>query len=109
MINNYFNKFSNKGIPFMSGREKGDITALVGEVLHIVDFGFIKKYGDEYPVIAFREYPETFYFGGTVLNDMLHTIDADGMREALAQQAVTLTKVTSRQGREYMGVEFVEA
>lgn len=108
MINNYFNKFSNKGIPFMEGRTKGDISALVGEVLHIDDFGFIKKYGDEYPVIAFREYPEMFYFGGTVLNEMLHTIDADGMREALAQQAITLTKVTSRQGRAYMGVEFVE-
>lgn len=108
MINNYFDKFSNKGIPFMEGRSKGDITALVGEVLHIEDFGFIKKYGSEYPVIAFGEHPNEFYFGGTVLNEMLHTIDADGMRGALAQQPITLTKVTSRNGREYMGVDFLE-
>ena len=40
-IRAYFNQFSSKGIPFMDDRDKGDIKTLVGDVLHIDDFGFI--------------------------------------------------------------------
>lgn len=108
MANNYFSKFANKGIPFMDGRTKGSISALVGEVLHIDDFGFIAQEGSTYPVIAFREHPSDFYFGGAVLNDILTQVERDGMREALKMQPLTLKMSKSKKGRTYMNVEFVE-
>lgn len=109
MVNNYFIKFANKGIPFMDGRTKGNISSLVGEILHIVDFGFINQEGSTYPVIAFAEHPTEFYFGGAVLNDILNQVDEDGMREELKAQPIVLKMVKSKRGRTYMGVEFTEA
>lgn len=107
-MNSYFSKFEHKGIPFMEGRTKGSITSLVGEVLHIEDFDFITQGGSCYPVIAFKEYPKTFYFGGAVLNEILAQVDADGMRDELALQPITLAMTTSKKGRSYMSVNFVE-
>jgi hypothetical protein len=109
MVNNYFEKFSNKGIPFMDGRTKGNISSLVGEVLHIDDFGFINQEGSTYPVISFAEHPAEFYFGGAVLNDILIQVDRDGMREELKMQPITLKMAQSKRGRTYMSVEFTEA
>lgn len=109
MANNYFAKFANKGIPFMDGRTKGNISSLVGEVLHIEDFGFINQEGSTYPVIAFAEHPAEFYFGGAVLNDILIQVDRDGMREELKSQPIVLKMSQSKRGRTYMGVDFVEA
>lgn len=108
MINNYFSKFANKGIPFMEGRTKGNISSLVGETLHVDDFGFINQEGSTYPVIAFREHPTDFYFGGAVLNDILTQVDRDGMREELKSQPLMLRMSTSKRGRTYMSVEFTE-
>lgn len=108
MTNNYFSKFENKGIPFMNDRTKGNISSLVGEVLHVEDFGFIGQEGSNYPVIAFEEHPNDFYFGGSVLNDILAQVERDGMRDALREQPLMLKMMKSRKGRTYMGVEFVE-
>lgn len=109
MANNYFSKFVNKGIPFMDGRTKGNIASLVGEVLHIDEFGFIDTGDSAYSVIAFKEYPTAFFFGGAVLNDILKQVDEDGMRAELKEQAIKLKMVKSKNGRNYMGVDFVEA
>lgn len=108
MVNNYFSKFANKGIPFMDDRTKGNIASLVGEVLHVEDFGFINQEGSTYPVIAFREHPTEFYFGGAVLNDILTQVNNDGMRDELKSQPLMLKMVKSKRGRTYMGVEFIE-
>lgn len=107
MINNYFSKFANKGIPFMEGRTKGSIASLVGEILHVEDFGFINQEGSTYPVIAFKEHPSDFYFGGAVLNDILTQVDRDGMRKELKSQPIMLRMVQSKRGRTYMSVEFI--
>lgn len=109
MANNYFNKFVNKGVPFMTGRTKGDIVSLIDEVLHIEDFGFIGRGDSAYSVIAFKEHPGFFFFGGTVLNDILKQVDEDGMRAELEEQPIRLKMVKSKSGRNYMGVDFVEA
>lgn len=109
MANNYFSKFENKGIPFMDDRKKGSISSLVGEVLHIEDFGFINQEGSTYSVIAFKEHPTEFYFGGAVLNDILTQVNADGMRDELAAQPIMLKMITSKRSRAYMSVDFLEA
>lgn len=106
-FNNYFKKFSNDGIPFMDGSAKGEITTLVGERLHIVDFGFISNRNGKFAVVAFAEHPHMFYFGGMVLTGILEQIDEDNMRDQLKQQTVVLTMRDTKDGeRHYMGVEF---
>lgn len=108
-FNDYFKKFSSHGIPFMDGRNKGDINKLVDTTLHIDDFGFIKGRDGEYAVVSFAEHPTEFFFAGMALTDVCRQVDADGMREALAQQPISLHMVKSKNGRNYMAVEFIEA
>ena len=105
---NYFSKFSNKGIPFMDDRRKCDMHDLLGEELHVSDFGFINGQAGDYAVVAFKEHPEEFYFGGKVLTDILHQVDADGMRDELTKQGLVLTTTRSkRTHQEYIGVDFL--
>lgn len=107
-IRAYFNQFSSKGILFMDDRDKGDIKTLVGDVLHIDDFGFINGRDGEYAVVSFKEHPESFYFAGLALTDICRKIDADGMREELAAQPIVLTMKKSKNNRSYMSVDFLD-
>ena len=71
----YFDKFNSKGIPFMDNADKGDMHDIVGETVHIEDFGFIRSdEGGDYGVISLREKPDTFYFCNQVITDMLHQV-----------------------------------
>ena len=108
MVASYFNRFIRNGIPFMDGKTKGNIKDLVGDTIHIDDFGFIHRTDGEYAVIHVAEHPDFFYFGGLALTDMLAQVDADGMREELAQQGIVLTMKRSKNGRGYMAYEFVD-
>lgn len=103
----YFSKFSRKGIPFMEGRDKGKLRDMTDRVLHIVDYGFIDGDHGRFAVIAFAEDEGKFYFGNSILTEMLEEVDEDGMREELAQEPVVLTMRMSKDGNEYMTFEFV--
>lgn len=108
----YFDKFNKgEGIPFMDGRTKTDIP--VGKGLHLKDYGFIK--GDDAPfaVMLFEEYPKNFMFGNSIVTDDIKTIEKDmGSKEQalnlLAGVSMKFTKRTSKRGRDYMSVEFIE-
>lgn len=104
----YFDKFANKGIPFMEGREKGSLRDRVDEPLHIVDFGFINGKDSEFAVILFAEDDERFYFGNAIITEMLKEVDADDMREELKDQVIEFHMRTSKErNQEYMAFEFV--
>lgn len=107
MATDYFNQFNNDGIPFMEGRDKGDIQALVGEVLHVEDYGFIRTPEGRYAVIAFREHPDAFYFAGQVLTNILGAVTYDNKSAELKEQSLVLQTRTSRNGNDYMGVRFI--
>ena len=107
-MDNYFNKFQNKGIPFMEGREKGNLKDVQNTVLHIDDFGFINGSNGEFAVVSFKESPSKFYFANQVITDMLHQVDADGMRAELAQTPIMFYMRQSKdEKREYMTFEFI--
>ena len=93
----------------MEGREKGDLNNILNQALHISDFGFITNDDGEYPVLAILEYPDYFFFGNSVINDMLKEIEKDDMKTALADQKIIFKKLTSKKnGRQYFAFEFVE-
>lgn len=103
----YFDKFNaSKGIPFMDNRDKGDMHDILGETVHIVDFGFIRNDDGDYGVIALAENDDLFYFCNQVITDMLHEVERDGMKEDLAKQGIVFSLATSKKGREYFRFEF---
>lgn len=107
-VKSYFKKFERKGITFMDDRQKGDIKTLVGETIHVDDFGFIKRRDGEYAVISTVEHPDKFYFAGLALTDIVRQVEEDGMRDALKSQGIKLSMKRSKNGRDYMSVEFVD-
>lgn len=102
----YFDKFNNKGIPFMENRDKGDMHDLIGKTVHIEDFGFIRNDDGDYGVIVVAEDKDNFYFCNAVITDMLHQVDNDGMRDELVKQNIVFSMAMSKKGREYFKFEF---
>lgn len=104
----YFDKFVRKGIPFMEGREKGNLRDLVDKPLHIVDYGFIEGKDGRFAVIAFKEDEANFYFGNSIVTEMLEEVDADGMRDELANQVIQFSlRISKERGQEYMAFDFI--
>lgn len=96
-------------LPFMDGREKGDAKELVGQVVTITDYGFLK--GDdnrEYVVFITAQHPKKFYFGGTVLTDQLTQLEAEGYHEEIVTEGLPtlMTEKKSKNNRGYINVEF---
>lgn len=109
-MSNYFTNLNpSKGIPFMDGAEKGDKEEIMGEWLHIDDFGFINGENGEFAVMQIRERPGKFYFGNQIITEMLQRVNADSMKQHLAENAIKFTMRTSEKGRDYMTFEFAEA
>ena len=109
-MSNYFTNLNpSKGIPFMDGAEKGEKDELLGEWLHIDDFGFINGENGEFAVLQSRERPGKFYFGNQIITEMLQRVNADSMKQHLAENAIKFTMRTSEKGRDYMTFEFAEA
>ena len=103
----YFDKFVRKGIPFMEGREKGNLRDLVDRPLHIVDFGFIDGKDGKFAVMQFAEDEANFYFGNSIVTEMLETVEEDDMRDELAQQAIVFSlRVSKERNQEYMAFDF---
>lgn len=96
-------------LPFMDGRNKGDIKELVGMISTIADYGFLKGDDDrEYAVIITKEISDKFYFGGTVLTDQLQQLEAEGFHEEIVEEGLPmlLTEKKSKNNRSYVNVEF---
>lgn len=104
----YFAKFKAQGIDFMEGAEKRDIRELVDEKIHIIDYGFIKGDNGDFAVLKVKEHEGKFYFAPTVISENIRTIDADGMKDALAKIVVIVRANTSKNGREYFSLEYIE-
>ena len=103
----YFDKFKRAGIPFMEGREKGNLSNMLDKELHIIDYGYLHSEDGDYAVMLFAEDDERFYFGNAIITDMLRTIDADDMKDELAAQPVRFVQRQAKNGkRTYTTYEF---
>lgn len=103
-------------LPFMDNRQKGDIKELIGQTRTIIDYGFLngkQNPGDsesnrDYAVFIVKEFPMLFFFGGTVLTDQLQQLEAEGYHDEILADGLPmlLTEKRSRNGRNYVNVEF---
>lgn len=103
---NYFKSLKNEGIPFMEGREKGDIRDLIGKTVNIMDFGFIKGENGTYAVFCVKGSEKEFYCGGKAVTEILSTIKNDGKKDLLPEQEAKILEVTSKTKRKYITIEF---
>lgn len=66
---------NNGGSPIMNGREKLETIEIIeAGTVSLVACDIIKNDGDEFAVAVFAEFPDNFYFGGTVLTDIVNGI-----------------------------------
>lgn len=97
-------------LPLMEGKDKGDISDLMGQISTITDYGFLPNdAGEAYAVFTVKERANKFYFGGSVLTARLSDLDAEGYHDDIVAEGlpVLFTETTSRKSkRKYTNVEF---
>lgn len=110
----YFDKFNaGAGVPFMDGATKFNVRNIVGETVHLCDYGFIEGEKGEFIVMAFREYPSCFAFGNSIMTGDIREMEQDfgskdAVLEVLAKVAITFEFKTSKKNREYIAPHFEE-
>lgn len=96
-------------LPFMDGREKGEMKELHGQVSTITDYGFLTgDKGTDYVVFITKERSNKFYFGGQVLTDQLQQLEAEGYHEEIVADGlpVLFGEKKSKNKQTYTTVEF---
>ena len=104
-------KITNSGLPFMEGREKGDMEELIGNTITIIDYGYMLDEGKTYVAFITKENDANFYFGGSVLTDSLKKLDeilTDNEIAELLKNGITTSfeKRKSKNKREYTKCTF---
>ena len=96
-------------LPFMDGREKGELKELIGQVSTISEYGFLPSdKGGNYAVFTVAERSNKFYFGGMVLTDQLEQLEAEGYHEAIVAEGlpVLFEEKKSKNKQTYTNVTF---
>lgn len=105
----YFKQFKNDGVPFMENAQKGNIKDILGEKLHISEFGFINGNDGRFAVIAFDEKPNMFYFGNSYITRMLEKVEEDGKQDELRNVEIMFeSRISKTTNREYIAFEIFE-
>lgn len=104
-------EITQSGLPFMEGREKGEMDRLVGEVYTIKEYGYLEGEDGEFVVFLVEEDKENFYFGGSVITDNMKKLD-DVLKEdeiaELLETGITILceKKKSKNKRDYVKCTF---
>ena len=96
-------------LPFMEGKEKGELKEVLGMICTINDFGFLKgDQNNDYAVFTVKEIEKKFFFGGQVLTDQLQQLEAEGYHEDIITEGlpVLFTEKKSKNNKTYTNVEF---
>lgn len=96
-------------LPFMEGKDKGDLKEVLGMICTINDYGFLKgDEGNDYAVFTVKEIEKKFFFGGQVLTDQLQQLEAEGYHEDIVTEGlpVLFTEKRSKNNKTYTNVEF---
>ena len=97
-------------LPFMEGKDKGDANTLKGQIITIIDYGFLPdENGEPYVVFITKERAKEFYFGGTVLTDQLLKLEEEGYHDEIVSEGLPMLmkdKKSKKSNRTYTNVEF---
>lgn len=106
-FNDYVNGLAKNTDEIREGREKGD--NIFDKVITINNFLICSGDNGTYSEYTVAEDNEHFFFGGSVLTNLLTKIEADGQKDGVKSEGlkVKLTKKKSEKGRDYVAVEVV--
>lgn len=100
------------GLPFMDGREPIKVEGnILNNTLTVEDYGYLEGDDGEYVVIALKEYPQHFIYGGSVVTDAFKKLEGkvgtDNMVK-LIEHGLTfkLTELVSKNKRKYTRISF---
>lgn len=108
-MNDFFKSLNGgSSVACMNGRSKGVISDIYDQTVHIAaDFDFLHGENGEYAVFTLVEDPQKFYFGNSIITDMLHAVADNGMRDDLPDQPVVFSIRKSKKfNRFYTTFEF---
>ena len=99
--------FSN-ALPFMEGRDKGNLNTIKEKPVTIIDYGFLGDGNDEYVGFIIDEDPNNFYFGGMVLTENLKALDNEGFGLDIRTNGlpVMFNDKTGKNNRTYTSVTY---
>lgn len=98
-------------LPFMEGREKADMSDIMGEKCTITDYGFLEDNDDKHPYACFiiKESKDAFFFGGKVLTAHLQEFEKEGYHDEIVKNGLPV-KFTDQKAKKskknYTAVEF---
>lgn len=100
----------SNGLPFMEGKEKLD--NILDEVLTVNEYGFLSGDDGEFIVYTTKEYPNNFFFGGSVLTERFKHIESVFTEDEIAELlnegiTIKLVQKKSKNKRIYVAVEFI--
>lgn len=100
------------GLPFMEGKEAiEDKGVILNNTLTVDDYGFLEGEDGEYVVIAIKEYPQNFIFGGSIVTEAFKKLESkvseEGIKE-LIDYGLTfkLEESISKNKRKYTKITF---
>ena len=103
---------TTSGLPLMDGRESLEVSgAILNNTLTVDDYGYLEGDDGQYVVIALKEYPKHFIYGGSVVTDAFKKLEGkvgtDGMA-TLIEHGLTfkLNEMTSKNKRRYIRISF---
>lgn len=99
---------NNEGIPFMDGREKGNVKELNDKIVVVVDYGFIRGSDGQFVVFIIKGDETQFYFGATVMSEKFEQFDLEDKKEIQKFGIpLLLTETLNKKGnRTYQSCEF---
>ena len=105
-----FKRFQTNSTIDLEGKTQLKKDDILDKELTIIDFSFARTGNGETTVIIFKEKPDKFWFGGTVITKLLKDINDDPEAvKALKEEGlrVRFFNSTSRSGKDYVNVEIL--
>ena len=105
-----FKRFQKNSTIDLEGKTQLKNDEILDNELTINDFSFARTRNGETSVILFKETPDKFLFGGTVITNLLKDINDDPEAvKSLKEEGmrVRFFNSTSRSGKDYVNVEIL--
>lgn len=100
------------GLPFMEGKEPIKVEGnILNNTLTVDEYGYLEGDDGEYVVIALKEYPKHFIYGGSVVTDAFKKLEGkvgiDNIAK-LIEHGLTfkLSELISSKKRKYIKISF---
>lgn len=98
-------------LEIMEGREKEDLKSLLEKEIHINDFDFLNGEDGTYAVFTIAEDEKYFYFGSSIITDLLIDIEKQGLKDELKLEGLgvkLVEKKSKTSKRNYIAVEYLD-